>query len=146
MLFCRQFGFQRRRRKRLSFYILSFWIKAKKSVVGRRLDSFQNVYVVLSGLFWTLSSSRLKQIVQLTSLTRIVIRTTIDQMPSFLFSAFQRLVCSGVIFSKRKSFYVFIAFSTLSRRYAKGKGIRLLFGISFAFRLCRGEVCCNPQL
>ena len=47
---------------------------------------------------------------------------------------------------KQKVVYVFIAFSILSRRFAKGKGLRLLFGISFAFRLSRTEVCCNPQL
>ena len=145
MLFCRQFGFQRRRWKRLKFYMLFFWIKAKKSVVWRRLDSFQNVHVVLACLFWTLSSSRFKQNPQ-TSWTRLVFKTTFDQMPSFPFSAFWRLVCFRVIFSNRKSFYVFIAFYITIRSFVKEKVHRLLFGISFSFRSYRTGIWFNLQL
>ena len=58
MFFCRQFGFQRRCWKRKRFLIVFFWIEAKKCVVCRRLDNFQNVHVGLAFWFPTLSPSQ----------------------------------------------------------------------------------------
>ena len=78
--------------------------------------------------------------------TRLALKTSSDKLTSFPFSAFWRLVCSRVIFSKRKSFYVFIAFYISTRSFVKEKVLCLLFGISFAFWSSYTEICFSLDL
>ena len=119
------------------------WTEAKKCVVCWRLDSFQIVYVVLALCVWTVSSSQF----QAESFVN-VLNSSCDK-DGLWPNAFLLFFCILAPRLFQGFLLVVLYFHRLfhfKSGFLKEYGLRLPFGISFAFLSCRTEICCNLQL
>ena len=148
MFFCRQFGFQRRCWKRKRFLIVFFWIEAKKCVVCRRLDNFQNVHVVLGFWFWTLSSSPF----QAESAVNVLnLSCEYDDLWPNAYLSFLCILAPCLFLDfpfKEKVVLCFYRLFNLKPAFSKRTRHTLAFSQDFIglFFLSRTEIYCNLQL